>query len=303
MKRGVLRLLPSHVQSMLVNFNEKKLREIRIRVNQPIFIRYGEREQILKNANGQIYVATKNDVSEIVSHMSYHSLYAYEEEMKQGFVTVEGGHRIGICGQVILENGQVKNIKNISALHIRVAHEIIGCADRVIPWIINQNSIYNTLLVSPPGCGKTTLMRDMIRQLSNGNERMDGHTVAVVDERSEIAGCYQGISQNDIGIRTDVIDGCPKSIGLFMMIRTMGPEIIAVDEIGSHEDFLALQYACYSGVQILATIHGYSFSDIERRSRHEENFVKNFFQRIVILNGIGQVEGIYDSDGKRVDVI
>lgn len=303
MKRGVLKLFPSHVQSMLREFNENHLREIRIRVNQPIFIRYGEKELMAKNENGEIYFATKKDVSEVVSNISHHSLYAYEEEMKQGFVTVEGGHRVGICGQVILENGQVKNIKNISALHIRVSHEVIGCADRVIPWIIHKKSIYNTLLVSPPGCGKTTLIRDLIRQLSNGNERFVGHTVAVVDERSEIAGCYQGVSQNDMGMRTDVIDGCPKSTGMFMMIRTMGPEIIAVDEIGSHEDLLALRYACLSGVQILATIHGYSFDDVKERSVNEDCFLKQIFQRIVVLNGIGQVEGIYDSDGKRIDVI
>jgi stage III sporulation protein AA len=156
---------------------------------------------------------TKNEIRETMEYISNYSLYAFEDEIRQGFITINGGHRIGIAGKIIIENDEIKGMKHISFINIRLAHQVKGCANKVIPYLIDEKTkgIYHTLIISPPRCGKTTLLRDIIRQLSDGNSRYPGMNVGVVDERSEIGACYMGTPQNDLGIRTDVLDCCPKA--------------------------------------------------------------------------------------------
>lgn len=186
-----------------------------------------------------------------------HSIYAFSEEIKNGFITVKGGHRIGIGGKVIYGDKGIENITNISSLNIRIAREKKGISDNLIYSLIDdQGDFYNTMIISPPQCGKTTLLRDIIRNLSNGFKNIKGFKVGLVDERSEVAGVYNGLAQKDVGIRTDILDGCKKSKGIMMLVRAMSPEIIAVDEIGGVDDINSIDEALRTGVSFIVTVHG-----------------------------------------------
>ena len=177
--KQIMNILSNDVKSVL---EQEKLyfdylQEIRLRVGYPVILLYAGKEKILTAK------VTERSIRETLDYVSNFSLYAYENELKQGFITIEGGHRVGMTGQVLIENGRVKNLKYISSLNIRVSHEIVGCADRLFPYITHNIQMYHTLIISPPRCGKTTLLRDMIRQISDGNEYVKGCTVGVVDER------------------------------------------------------------------------------------------------------------------------
>ena len=176
-------------------------------------------------------------------------------------------------------------------------------ADRIFPYITYNKQMYHTLLISPPRCGKTTLLRDMIRQVSNGNGWVKGCTVGVVDEHSELGSCYLGNPQNDMGARTDILDRCPKADGMIMLIRSMAPQVIAVDEIGVKEDVHAIEYAMHCGCKMLATAHGESMEELMRKPIFETLIQKKRFERYVILSNhhrIGGVAAIYDEDGNVV---
>ena len=203
----------------------------------------------------------------------------------------------------MIENGRVKNLKQISSLNVRVSHEIVGCADKLFPYITRNKQMYHTLLISPPRCGKTTILRDLIRQISDGNEWVKGCTVGVVDERSELAGCYQGIPQNHMGMRTDVLDGCPKADGMLMLIRSMSPQVVAVDEIGAPEDIQAIKYAMHCGCKMIATVHGESIEEIQRKPLLEQLMREQCFERYVLLcnrKHVGEIAGIYDKYGDEI---
>jgi stage III sporulation protein AA len=290
-----------------------KLQEIRLRINTPLLIIYGNKEAFVSEEAKLVYdpskaiQITKNEIRETMEYISNYSLYAFEEEIRQGFITISGGHRIGIAGKIIIEDDIIKGMKHISFINIRLAHQVKGCADPVLPHLINvqANGIYHTLIISPPRCGKTTLLRDIIRQLSNGGPLIAGMSVGVVDERSEIGACYMGTPQNELGIRTDILDCCPKAKGMMMLIRSMSPQIIAVDEIGSKEDLDAIDYVIGCGCKLIATVHGSSIEDIKSKPTLGELVKKKLFERYVILNnitGIGHLEEIYDSDWKRLYV-
>lgn len=248
------------------------LQEIRIRTDRPIIVLSGGGESFLdvtgalQKSAVNAYCAGRIELEELLNHLCNYSLYSYEDEFRQGFLTVAGGHRVGIAGQVVQESdGEVRTIKNISCINIRIAHQMKGVADRVLPYIYENGQLRNLLIISPPGCGKTTMLRDLIRQVSNGNAYGAGRCVGVVDERSEIAGSWQGQPQNDIGIRTDVLDTCPKKQGMMLLLRSMSPQVIAIDELGGEEDMKALRMAAFCGVGILATVHGESIGDVGER--------------------------------------
>lgn len=297
----ILNILPRSVRMLLKKkiADFESLQEIRLRTEKPLLLLYDGEEILAEHTRGELYIVTKEDLREMVDYISNYSLYAYEQEMKQGFLTVEGGHRIGVAGQVIIEAGKVKNIKHISSVNVRMSHEVIGCADRVFPYITGNRGLCHTLVISPPRCGKTTLLRDIIRQISDGNLYMKGKSVGVVDERSEIGGCYRGVAQNTLGIRTDILDGCPKAEGMLMLIRSMGPEVIAVDEIGTEEDVHAVEYAMHCGCRMIATVHGQSVEELKRKPVFDRLIQEKRFERYILLGNrtrVGEIAGIYDEN-------
>lgn len=291
-----------------IDFDE--VQEIRLRVAAPLLIVYRNEEYYvtpqaaLSKDRREAYIASKNELKDTVEYMSSYSLYAFEEEMKQGFLTIQGGHRIGIAGKTILDESGIKTMKYISFINVRLSHQVKGCASPVLPYLYEEGKeICHALIISPPRCGKTTLLRDLIRQVSNGFEGHAGLTVGVVDERSEIGACYQGIPQNELGIRTDILDCCPKARGMMMLIRTMSPRVIAVDEIGSREDLEAMEYVMNCGCKLIATVHGSSIDDLKQKPVLRKLVEERVFERYIVLNNlgkIGNIDQIYDSRGTQL---
>lgn len=276
-----------------------RLQEIRLRTGQPLRVKKTD-EKSGTETKGQLHIVTKDELRETMEYISHYSLYAYENELRQGFLTVEGGHRVGVAGKVIMDREKVKNIQYISSLNIRVSHEVIGCADKVLPYITRNGRVCHTLIISPPCCGKTTLVRDLIRQISDGNAYVDGCSVGVVDERSELGGCYLGVAQNSLGTRTDILDCCPKAEGMMMLIRSMSPDVIAVDEIGTREDIHAVEYAMRCGCKMIASVHGLDMNEASKKPVLGEMIRRKMFERYVVLcNGRrpGEIRGIYDERG------
>lgn len=307
-REEILKIVSAKLRKILEHsdLDFELLQEIRLRIMKPCIITYDGEEFFVTeegNMEKQVekgYLVTALDVRETLEYISSFSLYAYEDEIRQGFITVQGGHRIGLAGKVVSEQGLIKSVKHISSVNIRMSHEKKGCGSSILPYIYEGKSICHTLIISPPGCGKTTLLRDMVRMISNGDREHPGVRVGVVDERSEIGACYQGLPQNDVGIRTDVLDCCPKAEGMLMMIRSMSPAVIAVDEIGKREDVEALAYAMNCGCQMLATVHGASVEDIKNKPVLRRLVEEKLFKRFIVLSGgkrPGELENIFDDHG------
>lgn len=293
----LIRIFPLHLQEFCRQAFGRRYRpeEIRIRIHQSLQLLNGVEELFwdgvclreAQEGSGRppegAYRASKEDMQEIVAAMSRYSLYAFEEELRNGFLTLQGGHRVGIAGKVVCQGGKICTIRQISFLNIRIAGERRGCANEVLPYIRAGDSIYNTLIISPPGVGKTTLLRDCIRQISDGDEKHPGKRVGLVDERSEIAACYMGCPQKDVGIRTDVLDCCPKSQGMLLLLRAMSPQVIGVDELGGEADYRAVEYALHCGCRILGTIHGESLEEMERKPYLSRWLEEGYFERLLFL--------------------
>ena len=307
-KREIMKILSAKLRKILENsdIDFERLQELRLRMNEPFIIRYDGKEYFVAE-NGSLtkeyedaYEINAADIKETLEYISSFSLYAYEDEIRQGFITVQGGHRIGLAGKVVLEQGRVKSVKHISFINIRMSHEKKGCGTEIMPYIYEGNQICHTLIISPPGCGKTTLLRDIVRMISDGFKNHPGVSVGVVDERSEIGACYRGIPQNDVGIRTDILDCCPKAEGMLMLIRSMSPAVIAVDEIGKREDIDALAYVMNCGCQMLATVHGASVDDVKNKPILRKLVEEKLFKRFIVLSGReipGTIESIFDERG------
>lgn len=299
-------MLPESLRRILLasGIKEEKLREIRMRTGRGLVLETGEGEVFLSTSGCAVasereaYRVTEADVKTALELLTGYSVYAFEEELRQGYFTVEGGHRIGVAGRAVVENGRVQRLNYISFLNFRVAHECIGCSEMLYRRLYGDGKFYHTLLFAPAGCGKTTFLRDLIRLLSNGGLR-----VGVADERSELAACHFGIPQHDLGMRTDVMDGCPKAEAMGMLLRSMTPQILAADEIGLEEDVFAIRAAAGSGCKVVASAHGGSFEELIRNPVLRTLWEERRFERYVKLGKSGRdflIEAIYDEEGREL---
>lgn len=297
LERSILQLFPSERRGFWRQTADcqENIQEIRLRAYRPIVIHSGGEEFYLDfrgaftRSPDLAYQPDPEELEGMLRHISSYSLYAFEDELRQGFLTVNGGHRVGVAGQAVLDHrGRIRSMKNISFLNLRISHEVKGAADGVISRMYRGHRLRSALIISPPGCGKTTLLRDLIRQVSDGNRYGKGLTVGVVDERSELAGSFCGIPQNDLGMRTDVLDSCPKELGMLLLLRSMSPQVIAIDELGSREELDQLRRAAACGCRILATVHGEGMEDVERRFGVELGTWMRLFDLSILL---GKVEG------------
>lgn len=280
---NILKCFPNHIRELLKNnIYANILEEIRVRNNLPLILKLGENEKVLE------YKITTEDINYIFQKICENSIYTYQNQIANGFITIQGGNRVGIVGTAVIKDGQVINFNYISSLNFRISRQIIGCSNSIINKIIDteNNSIYNTLIISPPGMGKTTLLKDIIRNISNGiDEMFEGINVTVVDERGEISATYKGIMQNDLGIRTDVINDMPKSIGMKMAIRAMSPKVIVADEIGSIQDREAIKYAMCCGVKGIFTAHGKNMEEIMKNPELKDLIANKIFDKIITIKG------------------
>lgn len=278
--------------------------EVRLRVNKPLML-CKSNEDFLIDANGKVvssldkaYIVKESEIYNSLQLLSQYSLYSIEEELSKGFITLKGGHRVGITGKAVVDKGNIKTITYVNGLNYRIMREVKGCG-RVVENIIRKDSkdIFHTLIAGPPKSGKTTILRDLVRLLSLGDTIHPGLKIGVVDERSEIAGCHKGIPQNDIGIRTDVLDSCPKAQGIINLIRSMSPEVIVTDEVGSREDLVSIHDAINAGIKIITTVHGGSIEELLNRPYISQMIRDRLFEKIIFLNnsnGVGTISSVID---------
>ena len=308
----IINSLSLNLREKIKNIKRENIEEIRLRINKPLIINgnlkdyfYNVKTNSLDRNMDNAYVVTKEDIEQTFQIICKYSIHSFMDDIKKGFITLRGGHRVGIVGKAIVENGRVENIKHISSLNIRVSKEIKNCSDKVMNHIIKSpTEINNSIIISPPQCGKTTLLRDIVRNLSNGSNKYNfkGVKVALIDERNEIAGSYLGVSQMDVGIRTDIIETCPKDVGIMMVLRSMSPNVVVTDEIGTEKDIKALYTALNGGVGLITTVHGDSIDDIRNRKELKNLLDDELFRKVILLSakkGPGTIENIYDLKEKR----
>jgi len=274
-------LLPPRLRRLAMETpDERKERaeELRLRVNAPLTVVTAEGEHPVAAAERDALV-TRDDVERVVAGVTEYSRYASAESLRRGFLPVRGGFRLGVCGTAVLRDGAVCSLKDYSSLALRIVRERVGVGEAVAPELFDgEGRFRSTLILSPPGGGKTTLLRDLIRCLSDGGLR-----VAVVDERSELAVSVDGCPQTELGARTDVLDGCPKALGVPMVLRAMSPQVIAVDEIACGADVDTMCAAANCGVALLATIHARDVPELTRKPLWRALLAAEVFERAVVI--------------------
>lgn len=290
-------ILPDWLYTQILNnYSLNGIQELRIRKNQPIQICYKGTYVELKGNSGlylKPIIASTELIDYIISNVTKKSLYAFEEQIKNGYIVTENGIRIGICGTVVNSNDKITFIKNITSLNIRIAHNVRGCSDEIINYIYSNGLVKNTLIVSSPGAGKTTLLRDIINKLS---DEFDIKNIMVVDEKFELEGENQ---LYNLGKNVDVMQGSNKKFAFYSGIKVMNPNVIATDELITEEDIEGVKFAIRSGVKVLATVHANSLEEIKSKLYFDKIIKDKYFERIIILskrNGVGTIEGVFDEN-------
>lgn len=265
-------VLPPRIQAAVqtVPDEEKAVcEEIRMRAGQPLSLARAGRENPIVGTN-----MDTESMQETVSRAARYSVHSFHEALAQGYLPLLGGHRLGVCGTAVVKEGRIAGIRTVCALNLRIARAAPGSADAVLSAVIGENAVRSTLIFSPPGFGKTTLLRDLIRQLSG-----QGVRVAIADERGELAGVRDGVPQFDVGPVTDVMDGCPKAQGAMILLKTMAPAVIALDEVTAPEDVAAVAFAGHCGVSVIATAHAWDRKDLMRRPLSRQLLELGVFER------------------------
>lgn len=271
------------------------IQEIRLRADRPLAaslknsVRYiTEGGQLTYKPDAAVSISPE-DLRKTFEAVCQYSVHSFQREIAEGFVTVRGGHRVGVCGTSVIHGDVIENVKNISSLNFRIAREVTGCADELCRLAFGSG-LCSLLLAGAPSTGKTTMLRDMARILGKS------YKAAVIDERGEIAAVWNGIPQNDIGINTDVFDGYDKPRGIMTALRVMSPQIIICDEIGSESDFEAVRAASNSGIFTAASVHASSEDELKRRGIDPE-----MFDCTVILSAgeLGKISSIIKRTEKK----
>lgn len=284
---AIYRILPSKISSLINRERLKSLQEIRIRTNRQAILKYDNDEVITD------YKPTEKEVVQILQMLCDNSIYSYQTQICNGFITLYGGHRVGVTGSIAMKDGRVSNVNYISSLNFRIAKEIIGVSDKIIEFIVNKKDteINNTLIISKPGAGKTTLLRDLVRNISNM-----GFTTSLIDERGEISAMYKGVPQNDVGLRTDVMDNITKSLGMKIAVRSMSPQVIVADEIGTKDDIEAINYGICSGVKGIFTAHAGDINELKMNENLNKLYEQKLFTRLIFLENKGKIKNMYILD-------
>ena len=280
------RLLPGRLSVPALELSAEKMQDV-----EEIRLRIG-REIHLTMPNGEFPIPHTRVIAEdfeyILDRVTEFSRYTAEQTLRLGYVTAQGGYRIGICGSALSDGVNCDGIADISSLSIRIPREKEDIARPLLPKLLENGRLLNTLILSPPGGGKTTLLRDLVRLASDGTELCSPMRVSLVDERGEIAAMYRGIAQLGVGIHTDVMDGCPKTLAVPMLLRSMTPQVIALDEIAQECDVDALCAAANCGVTLLATVHAPSVAELARRPTLNRLLNSGLFERAVVISGTGK---------------
>jgi len=299
--------LPSGIRRSLYEVDETVLDgliEVRLRLGKPVMLIFDRGERLLGHnglcRTGEVpMIFTRAMRDETLQLLTDRSVYAVEEELKSGYITIPGGHRVGVVGRAVVSNGAVEAIVDISGINLRMARDVREAAAEIVPHIVGGSlGVYRTLVYSPPGCGKTTLLRDLARRLSDGIETPRPFRVAIVDERSELAGCYRGEPQRDVGSRTDVLDRAPKAVGIMTVIRSMSPEVVITDELGRVEDIRAVEECMNAGVALIASAHAGSLEELACRPAFAAMMSRNCFDLYVRLSNRPKVGTIAEISSK-----
>jgi stage III sporulation protein AA len=302
----LLRFFPAEFRNLLANAftaSKRMVIEVRIRVNQPLELNFGT-ETALVSPSGDLvadfkkaYIIRPEDLRKILNSITTGSFYALEEEITQGYFGLPGGHRVGFTGHVLQTSGKIRLIRDISSLNFRIAKAVKGVARPLIPLLWKDGRFLKTLIISPPAAGKTTLLREIIREVSYGIPQLGiaGLHVGLVDERSEIAGSFQGVAQLDVGPRTDVLDACPKKDGVYLLLRAMNPQLIATDEIGCSGDYEVIEDIINAGVSFIGTAHALNPAEAMNRPGLKRILEMALVERLIVLSnrlGVGTIESV-----------